>query len=116
MIAASVLFFQEMGIAVHVNKIFMPILVYCLGFLMVSNVRYQNFKEMTFFRKNPFEMIVAAVAPVRHHPDRARDLAFVVMLGYMISGPVARIFWGKRVSPEEAAHQREGTARQDGRP
>lgn len=115
-IAASVLFFQEMGITIHVNKIFMPILVYCLGFLMVSNVRYQNFKEMTFFRKNPFEVIVAAVLLFVIILIEPEISLFVVMLGYMISGPVVRIFWGKRISSEEAAHQREGTARQDGRP
>ena len=49
-IAGCVLFYSWLGYSDGIKTVFMPILVYLLALLMVSDIRYYSFKDMSFFR------------------------------------------------------------------
>lgn len=117
-VAGTILFFMEYGPFLQTKRIFMPILVYALAFLMVSNVRYYSFKDMGFLRARPFEAIVAAVLLFIIILVEPEIMLFVATIGYVLSGPVTmlvRVVRGKKAAiPEEHPHSREDAARQDG--
>jgi CDP-diacylglycerol--serine O-phosphatidyltransferase len=102
-VASSVLFFTEMSISVEVTKVFVPVLMYALAFLMVSAVRYSSTKEMGFLRTRHFEAIVAAILLFVIVLIQPAITLFVIAMGYMISGPVLYLFKRKAV-PEETPH------------
>jgi len=117
-IAGCILFFTEYGpeygFLLQTKRIFMPILVYVLAFLMVSNVRYHTFKDMAYFRNRPFESIVAAVLLFVIVLIEPEIMLFAITLGYVVSGPVVSIVRGRKAIPEEQSHSKEGLAKQDG--
>lgn len=106
-IAAIVLFFQEFGLPVEVKKISVPIIMYALAFLMVSAVKYSNFKESALFRTKPFEAIVIAIMLFVIVLIEPAVTLFVMTLGYMVSGPIAYVFRRKQPLYEETPHSKE---------
>jgi CDP-diacylglycerol--serine O-phosphatidyltransferase len=102
-VASSVLFFADLNISVDVKRIFTPVLMFALAFLMVSAVRYSSTKEMSFLRTRHFEAVVAAILLFIIVLIQPAIMLFVLAMGYMISGPVAYLFRRKAV-PEEAVH------------
>jgi len=113
-VAGTILFFTEYGPLLQTKRIFMPILVYVLAFLMVSNVRYHTFKDMTYFKDRPFESIVAAVLLFVIILIEPEIMLFVLTLGYVVSGPVMRVVRWRKTIPEEHPHSKEGLAKHDG--
>jgi CDP-diacylglycerol---serine O-phosphatidyltransferase len=99
-IAASVLFFTEFGIAVEIRRIFVPVLVYALAFLMVSAVRYHSHKEASVLRTRHFEAIVAAILLFVIILFEPAVTLFVLTVGYVISGPASYLFRKKAVVEE----------------
>jgi CDP-diacylglycerol--serine O-phosphatidyltransferase len=91
-IAASVLFFGELHLPVEVKKIFAPILMYALGFLMVSAVRYSSFKESSAFRSRHFEAVVAVILLFVIVLIEPAIMLFAITMSYMLSGPVFYVF------------------------
>ena len=109
-IAASVLFFGELHLPVEVKKIFAPILMYALGFLMVSAVRYSSFKESSAFRSRHFEAVVVVVLLFVIVLIEPAIMLFTVTMAYMLSGPVAYLFkyiFKRSEALEEVPHSRE---------
>lgn len=102
-IAASVLFFGQLQLSVEVKKIFTPVLMYVLAFLMVSAVRYSSTKEMSFLRTRHFEAIVAAILLFVIVLIQPEITLFVIAFGYAVSGPVLFLFRRKTAS-EESPH------------
>ncbi len=97
LIALTILLYFELIESGGVKDIVILIMIYLLGFLMVSNIRYVSFKELNLSKRKPFSifivvvllMIVIVMAPV--------IVLFVSALLYVLSGP-ANIFiaWRKR--------------------
>ncbi len=99
-IAASVLFFTRFRISVDIQKIFVPILVYALAFLMVSAVRYHSHKEATVLRARHFEAVVMAILLFVIILIEPAVMLFVLTLGYAISGPLLYVFRRRGVVEE----------------
>ncbi len=64
------------------------ILAYGLSFLMVSRVRYASFKEYGMLRAHPFSSMVTAILLFVLVASQPRLLGFLILLLYMLSGPV----------------------------
>jgi len=95
MVSSSVLLFQEMNI-VAARNYYMLALTFFLGALMVSNLRYKNFKNASQDRKKSFLTLVGAViviAVIAQNPEV--NLFFLILL-YIILGVVANIFKWKK--------------------
>ncbi len=110
-VASSVLFFHDFNVPVEITKIFAPILMYALAFLMVSAVRYNSTKEMDALRTRHFEAIVAALLVAIIVLIQPSISLFVISMGYMLSGPVRYLFRRKGVA-EELPHSPHGHAKE----
>jgi CDP-diacylglycerol---serine O-phosphatidyltransferase len=107
-VAATVLFYTEYGYGAAFKTIFMPILVYILAFLMVSNVRYFSFKEIGFLKGRPFRSSMAAIILLVIIFLEPEISLFVLTSGYLLSGPVFTLLRRRRVITEEVRQTKEG--------
>ena len=57
-IATAVLVFKNLGLTGQIHNPAILIMIYALSFLMVSNVRYYNFKDVRWFHRHPFTGLV----------------------------------------------------------
>ncbi len=103
-IAGSVLFYSWLGFKGELKSILMPILIYILAFLMVSDVRYYSFKDMAFFKGKPFRSTVAAILGLVIVFIEPQITLFVGTFAYLLSGPVYTLVKGRKIRGEEAAH------------
>lgn len=113
-IAGSVLFYSWLGFPGEFREGFMPVLVYVLAFLMVSDVRYYSFKEMGFFRGKPFRSTVVAIMLLVIFAFEHQVTLFIASVGYAVSGPVYTLLRRKKISLEETNQQKENLADRDG--
>ncbi|HHL40317.1 MAG TPA: CDP-diacylglycerol--serine O-phosphatidyltransferase [Deltaproteobacteria bacterium] len=88
LVASTVLLFTYLGQSETTKHITILILVYCLAFLMVSNVRYYSFKELNLSRRMPFRLLVGLIFLFVVIAAEPHVMLFVLTLGYVASGPV----------------------------
>ena len=90
------------------KSIFMPLLIYILAFLMVSNIRYYSFKDLSYFKGRPFRSTVAAIMLIVIILSEPKITLFLATLGYVISGPIYSLMLKiKKPVSEEATHPKE---------
>jgi len=114
-IAGSVLFYSWLGHPEWSKTVFMPILVYILAFLMVSDVRYSSFKEMAFFKARPFRSAVAAITLLVIVCIEPEPMLFCLTFAYVLSGPVYTLLRRKKILLEDALNSKENQVKQGGR-
>ncbi len=68
--------------------------LYGLSFLMVSTVRYNSFKSYDLFKRRPFNSLVAALLVLVVVAMEPHFMIFMLMLGYVVSGPLLAIVPG----------------------
>lgn len=92
---------DDFGIAGSALVIPVFVLTVAAGLLMVSNVRYQSFKELKFGERVPFAYILVMLAGlvlIMLNPPRVLFLGFAV---YALSGPVQAVRrWYRRRRPK----------------
>ncbi len=101
MVASTVLFCSHFGYGEEFRSFFVPLLLYLLAFLMVSNVRYYGFKDLDLFKYKPFRagiFVVLALAIIFLEP---RVTVFLLSSAYVLSGPLTSLLQGKRRIMEE---------------
>lgn len=102
-IAGSVLFNSWLGSwGIDLRSIFMPVLVYILAFLMVSNVRYASSKNMAFFKGKPFRSTMAAILLIVVIFIEPEVTLFGLTFMYVLSGPLYTLFNRKKIILENA--------------
>jgi CDP-diacylglycerol--serine O-phosphatidyltransferase len=94
-IAATVLLFHYVGQGQIPKHIAVPIIVYALSFLMVSNVKYHSFKELHFTKRMPFIFLVGVIFLLILIAAEPQVMLFIGTFGYVVSGPVMWVI-GKR--------------------
>lgn len=114
-VAGSVLFFSWLGYPDGVKTIFMPILIYVLAFLMVSDIRYYSFKDMSFFKGRPFRSTVAAILFLVIIFIEPEVTLFIAPALYVLSGPVYTLAVRKKVTLDNMPRPRENQVDEDGR-
>jgi CDP-diacylglycerol--serine O-phosphatidyltransferase len=98
------------------KSVFMPLLIYTLAFLMVSNIRYYSFKDMSYFKGKPFRSTVAAIMLIVIILSEPKITLFLGTLGYVFSGPVySLILKMRKPISEETTHLKETPTGPDGR-
>ncbi|HON86203.1 MAG TPA: CDP-diacylglycerol--serine O-phosphatidyltransferase [Syntrophorhabdaceae bacterium] len=117
-IAGSVLFYSWLGYKSELKTIVMPILVYILAFLMVSDVRYYSFKDMAFFKGKPFRSTLAVILLLVIIFIEPRVTLFVLAAMYLLSGPVFTLINSlinrKKSIPGEYPRLKEDPSERDG--
>jgi CDP-diacylglycerol--serine O-phosphatidyltransferase len=84
------------------------IALYGLSFLMVSTIRYTSFKSLDLFKRRPFNTLVAALLVLVVVAMEPHFMIFVLMLGYVLSGPLMLLLPAGR--PEEQKAPTSGEA------
>lgn len=92
MIAATVIFFNDMGVEGTFHNPFVMIFVVILSLLMVSNIKYYSGKDMKFFTRMPFMTFLVIVGILLVIIYRPEVMIFIIFMCYAISGPLWWVF------------------------
>jgi len=93
-IATTVIFFDHIGFegAFHDPYYMILILVVALSLLMVSSIKYYSFKNMNLRSRMPFKILLIAIFIFLIFYYKPEIMAFVIMVGYALSGPIWWVF------------------------
>jgi CDP-diacylglycerol--serine O-phosphatidyltransferase len=98
MVASTVLLFFYLGQVDTARHIAVLALVYLLALLMVSNVKYYSFKELSLSKRMPFRLLVALILLLIVIAAEPQVMLFFLTLGYIISGPVTMLIERRKKS------------------
>jgi CDP-diacylglycerol--serine O-phosphatidyltransferase len=87
-IATTVIFFDFIGIEGKDYHSYLTGVVILLSLLMVSSIKYYSFKGMNFHARMPFRIFLIVVGILLFIYYKPEIMAFVIMVGYAISGPI----------------------------
>ena len=106
MVSATVLLFYHFGWPSSYKKLAILILIYCLAFLMVSNIKYYSFKDPSIIKRQPFAVLVMAVLLLIVIAAEPVIMLFVIFICYTLSGPLGFIMsYPRRRRLEKALHR-----------
>jgi CDP-diacylglycerol---serine O-phosphatidyltransferase len=88
LIATTVLFFDYVGVEGKFHNPYMLFFAVVLSLLMVSNVKYYSGKDMKLFARKPFMSFLLLVILLIVLVVEKEIMSFVLMMGYVISGPL----------------------------
>ncbi len=103
-VATTVLFFNYAGVEGQFHNPYMLFFVVILSLLMVSNIKYYSGKDMKLFARKPFMSFLFLVLILIIIVAMPEIMAFVLMLGYAISGP---LWWAAKFGRLKAQEARE---------
>lgn len=92
MLTATVLYFDDMGIDPEDWLAFLLVMVYCVGLLMVSNVKYSSFKEPDVVKRKPFHVLVLVILIAILIATRPEMMIFSLISFYVLSGPLSILY------------------------
>ena len=92
LVAATVLLFFHFGHDETTKHITILVMVYGLAFLMVSNVKFYSFKELSLIKRMPFRLLVGLILLLIVVAAEPQVTLFILTLGYALSGPVITLF------------------------
>jgi CDP-diacylglycerol--serine O-phosphatidyltransferase len=87
-VATTVMFFDYAGVEGKFHNPYLLFFVIALSLLMVSNVKYYSGKNMNLFVRKPFMSFFVLVILLIITVAIPEIVAFVVMMGYALSGPL----------------------------
>jgi CDP-diacylglycerol---serine O-phosphatidyltransferase len=89
MIATTVLFFDGWEISSpHLLGVPLLVFTYLLGFLMVSTIPYNSFKDFEFIKSKPLPVLFLVIVLVTVVAVSPGPMLFTILLTYVISGPL----------------------------
>jgi CDP-diacylglycerol--serine O-phosphatidyltransferase len=93
-IASTVLlfYFLQVGQDTPTKNVFMPLVIFGVAGLMVSEVRYFSFKEFQIHRRHPFSVLLGIIAVALLTIGAPQPMLFLGMTGFALSGPVGAIW------------------------
>ena len=105
-VAATVLLYYYVGGEGATNKhVMMPLVVFAVAGLMVSEIRYYSFKDIRFHHRHPFPVLLGLIGLIVLAIGEPQVVLFLGAMGYALSGPVSvvvRRLAGRRPPPEGA--------------
>jgi CDP-diacylglycerol--serine O-phosphatidyltransferase len=87
-IAATVIFFHDLGVEGTFHNPGIVIMVTALSLLMVSSVKYYSGKDMKLFSRMPFRAFLAVVGVILIFVYKPEISIFVFFVTYALSGPL----------------------------
>jgi CDP-diacylglycerol--serine O-phosphatidyltransferase len=67
---------------------------------MVSTFKYWSFKELSWARQHPGQMLLVIVLGAMIVATNPELFLFIIFTGYAVSGPVRRLILGSRSAPQ----------------
>jgi CDP-diacylglycerol--serine O-phosphatidyltransferase len=87
-IATTVIFFHFVGSEGKYSNSYLTYFVILLALLMVSNIKYYSFKDIKLYARMPFTLFLIVICILLVIYYKPEIMAFVIMVGYAISGPI----------------------------
>lgn len=118
MVATTVLFFYRMGGSGPTKHFLLLAMTYLLGFLMVSSIPFNSFKEFDGFQRMPFRTLFIIVLLFSVIAAQPSIMLFTFGLVYVSSGPIGyliRLLRSRRESVAEEALSQEAPTSKKGR-
>ena len=106
---AAIVHFWKAPIGTVQTSLLWCILIGVTAFLMISTVRYHNFKELGIFSRRPRITLVATAMMIALIFSYSEVTLLILAVIYVTSGPVARIVQGLRKLPIPGTAQGEHT-------
>lgn len=89
MIATTVLFLDGWEISSpHLLGVPLLVFTYLIGFLMVSTIPYNSFKDLEFVKSKPLPVLFLVIVLVTVVAVSPGPMLFTILLTYVISGPL----------------------------
>jgi CDP-diacylglycerol--serine O-phosphatidyltransferase len=107
LVASTVLLFFYLGQEDTTKHVAVLALIYILALLMVSNIKYYSFKELSLSKRMPFSLLVALIVLLIVIAAKPQVILFVLSLGYVVSGPVTLVIERRRKSAHRLAYKDE---------
>ncbi len=89
LVASTVLFLMLLGVEQSSKHIPTLALVYIVSYLMISNVKYYSFRELSPEHRMPFRILVGLIFLLLLVVAEPAVMLFVLSMGYALSGPIA---------------------------
>ena len=105
-VATTVLFFNYAGVEGQFHNPYMLFFVVVLSLLMVSSVKYYSGKDMKLFARKPFMSFFLLVIILILVVAETQIMAFVVILGYVLSGPIWWVIKFSRLLAQKAREKK----------
>ena len=87
-VASTVLLYYYLGGEGATSKhVILPLIIYALAGLMVSEVRFFSFKETSLYRRQPFWLLVGAIVLIKLIIAAPQPMLFMGCSAYALSGP-----------------------------
>jgi CDP-diacylglycerol--serine O-phosphatidyltransferase len=106
MISSTVLLCSFFGYEEELRSGFVPLLLYLLAFLMVSNIRYHGFKDLSFLKARPFKTGIFAIFALFVIFIEPKVTIFLISSAYVISGPFFALFRQRKKALEDFAWEK----------
>jgi CDP-diacylglycerol--serine O-phosphatidyltransferase len=90
-VASLIMLFYYLGGAGNFRHISVLLSIYVLAFLMVSTVRYNNFKDLEPFRRRPFNTLVVFIFLSLLLAAEPQVMIFLFVSAYIVSGPLGEL-------------------------
>ena len=104
---ASVVHFWQTPVASVGTSLLWCLLIGMTAFLMISTIRYQNFKELGIFARRPRMTLVAAAMLIVLIFQYSEVMLLLLAVTYVASGPVSRLIQAVRRLPIHGANHEE---------
>jgi len=87
-VATTAIFCIHVGLTDRaILSIMFLVAIYVLGFLMVSTIKYQSFKQVDFMSRTPFNSVIIAVLLIYVVASEPQLMLFLMAVVYACSGP-----------------------------
>jgi CDP-diacylglycerol--serine O-phosphatidyltransferase len=106
-VASTVLLLFYLGQGATARHITVLALVYLLALLMVSNVKFYSFKELSLSKRMPFRLLVGVIFVFIVIAAEPQAMLFTLSFGYIVSGPVTMFIERRRKLARKAAAEEE---------
>jgi CDP-diacylglycerol--serine O-phosphatidyltransferase len=90
-VSSIILLFYYLGGSGSFKHLALLLAIYVLAFLMVSTVRYNNFKDLEGFRKRPFNTLVVFIFLALLLAAEPQVMLFLFASVYVVSGPIGEL-------------------------
>lgn len=91
MIATTILLFAHFEVDEPARPVPVLLMVFALGFLMVSHFKYNSFKDVELYRRQPFYTLVLFILLLVIVAYEPQIMLFTIFFIYAASGPVSAL-------------------------
>ena len=90
-VSSIILLFFYLGGSGSFRHLALLLAIYVLAFLMVSTIKYNNFKDLDAFRKRPFNTLVVFIFLALLLSAEPQVMIFLFISAYVVSGPIGEL-------------------------